>query len=114
MNTIRTLAALVGLASLATSQVNKSNLTGIVRDASGAPVAEAKITLTNTETGTSRAEVSDDSGFYRFTLLDRGIYRLTAERPSFKRFQRDGVELQTGETTTVDVTLTLGEVAESV
>lgn len=100
--------------SLASAQVNKSNLTGIVRDATGAAIPEASIRLTNTETGAARVETSDASGFYRFTLVDRGVYKLEAERTGFKRFQQTGVELQTGETTTVDITLTLGEVAESV
>ena len=96
------------------AQVNKSNLTGIVRDATGAAVPSVAIKLTNTSTGAVRTELSDASGFYRFTLVERGVYRLEAERPGFKRFRHDDVELQTGETTTVDVTLTLGEVAESV
>ncbi len=96
------------------AQVNKSNLTGIVRDASGAAVAGAAIKLTSVDTGIARSETSDNSGFYRFTLLDRGIYRLDATLAGFKQFRQDGVELQTGETTTVDIALTIGELAESV
>src|SRR5207247_7120103 len=57
---------------------------------------------------------SDASGFYRFTLIDRGVYRLEAEHTGFKRFRRDSVELQTGETTTIDIALTLREVPDSV
>lgn len=96
------------------AQVNKSNLTGIVRDGTGAAVPDVTIKLTNTETGAVRTEKSNASGFYRFTLVDRGVYRLESEQSGFKRFLREGVELQTGETTTVDITLTLGEIAESV
>ncbi len=100
--------------ALLAAQVNKSNLTGIVRDATGAAIPQAAIRLTNTETGAARAETSDDTGFYRFTLVDRGTYRIEAERTGFKRFAQNGVELQTGETTTVDIVLPLGEVSESV
>ena len=60
------------------AQVNKSNLTGIVRDTSGAAVPEVTIKLTNVETGAVRMEASDGSGFYRFTLVDRGAYRMEA------------------------------------
>lgn len=105
---------LAGLNVELTAQVNKSNLTGIVRDSTGAAVPEATIRLTNVDTGAARTDRSDASGFYRFTLVDRGVYRLEAEHTGFKRFLQDKVELQTGETTTVDITLALGEVAESV
>ncbi len=114
MRRIAWFAAFLVCSGFLAAQVNKSNLTGIVRDATGAAVPEVTIKLTNVETGAVRMEVSDGSGFYRFTLLDRGAYRLEAERPGFKRFQRDAVELQTGETTTIDIMLTLGEIAESV
>jgi len=96
------------------AQVNKANLTGIVRDSTGAPAVAVQIRLTNSATGLVATQMTDDSGFYRFTLLDRGLYRLEAERTGFKRSVREGVELQTGETTTVDFELALGVVAESV
>ena len=96
------------------AQVNKSNLTGLVKDSSDAAIPGVTIKLTNTETGAVRTESSDDSGFYRFTLVDRGRYRLDAERAGFKRFQQPNVELQTGETTTINIALAVGEVAESV
>lgn len=96
------------------AQVNRSNLTGIVRDTTGAAVPEVNIRLVNVDTGVARTERSDGSGFYRFTSLDRGKYRLEAEHSGFKRFLRDNVEMATGETTTVDISLSVGEVAESV
>src|SRR6187401_2226326 len=98
----------------ASAQVNKSNLTGIVRDTTDAVVPGVTIKLTSLDTGAVRTESSDDSGFYRFTLVDRGRYRLDAERSGFKRFQQPNVELQTGETTTVNIALVVGELAESV
>jgi hypothetical protein len=102
------------LALSASAQVNKSNLTGIVRDTTDAVVPGVTIKLTSLDTGAVRTESSDDSGFYRFTLVDRGRYRLDAERSGFKRFQQPNVELQTGETTTVNIALVVGELAESV
>ncbi|MBI3696940.1 MAG: carboxypeptidase regulatory-like domain-containing protein [Acidobacteria bacterium] len=60
------------------AQVNKSNLTGIVRDPSGAAVPEVSIRLVNTGTGAVRQELSDSTGLYRFSLLDFGTYRIEA------------------------------------
>src|SRR5688572_3976328 len=101
-------------ASESWSQVNKSNLTGIVRDESGAAIPGVAIQAVNTATGGTRQEVSDRTGLYRFMLLDPGFYRLEAELPGFRRFVQDRVQLATGETTTIDVTLSLGQVSETV
>ena len=101
-------------ASESWGQVNKSNLTGVVRDESGAAVPGVAIQTVNAATGATRQEVSDRTGLYRFMLLDPGFYRLEAELPGFRRFVQDRVQLATGETTTVDVTLSLGQMAETV
>jgi Carboxypeptidase regulatory-like domain len=95
-------------------QVNKSNLTGVVRDSSGAPIPGVAIRAVNTATGATRQEVSDQSGLYRFILLDSGLYRLETELQGFKKFAQDRVQLATGETTTIDITLSVGDLSESV
>lgn len=59
--------AFVLVSSAVFGQVDKSNLTGIVRDASGAAIPDATIRITNKDTGAARSEVSDATGFYRFT-----------------------------------------------
>src|SRR5713226_1592701 len=114
MRQITLVAALAAFCGSVLAQVDKSNLTGIVRDGTGAAIPAVAIKLTSIGTGAVHTETSDASGFYRFTLIDRGVYRLEAEHAGFKRFRQDTVELQTGETTTIDIALTLGEVAESV
>ena len=68
----------------------------------------------NTATGAARQEVSNESGLYRFTLLDSGLYRLETELQGFKKFVQDRVQLATGETTTIDITLSVGDLSESV
>ncbi|MBM3740622.1 MAG: hypothetical protein FJW39_33150, partial [Acidobacteria bacterium] len=111
---LQRLAAYGIFACALSAQVNKSNLTGIVRDSTGGAISQVTLKLTNKDTGLTRTETTDDTGFYRFTLLDRGQYRLDAEHAGFKRFRQDTVEMQTGETTTLDIALTVGEVAESI
>ena len=115
---LRVVAIFLSVVFLATSeswaQVNKSNLTGIVRDESGAAIPGVAIQVVNTGTGATRQEVSDRTGLYRFVLLDPGLYRLEAELSGFRRFVQDRVQLATGETTTIDVTLSLGQLSETV
>src|SRR5262249_13985204 len=104
------------LASIAPlrAQVNKSNLSGLVRDSSGAAIVGASVRLTHTGTGVARNEVSDETGLYRFLLVDLGTYQVEVTAPSFKKFTRDGIQLQAGETITADVTMEVGGVNESV
>jgi hypothetical protein len=95
-------------------QVNKSNLTGIVRDSSNAAVPGVTVLITNTSTGAVRQEVTDDSGLYRATLLDVGTYTVSAEKAGFKKVVKQGVALHIGETTSLDLVLEVGGMTESV
>ncbi len=111
----RICVAILAMAPVAAfAQVNKSNLTGIVRDSSGGTVAGAAVRLVNVETQTARTEPTDSDGIYRFLLVDLGTYSLEVAQPGFKKFTRSGILLNAGETTTTDVTLELGEVTETV
>lgn len=101
-------------AGLAFAQVNKSNLTGIIQDASGSTIPGVALRLTNIGTGATRSETTDGTGFYRFTLLDYGTYRLEAERAGFKKMVREPIELETGQTTTVNLSMEVGAVTESI
>lgn len=101
-------------AGLAFAQVNKSNLTGVVQDGSDAAIPGVSLRLTNIGTGAARTETTDGTGFYRFTLLDYGTYRLEAERAGFKKMVREPIELETGQTTTVNLSMEVGAVTESI
>jgi hypothetical protein len=96
------------------AQVNKSNLLGVVRDSSGAAVPGVTIKITNTGTGATRQEVTDDSGLYRASLLDVGTYSLEAEKAGFKKILKPGILLPVGETVTADFALEVGALAETV
>ena len=95
------------------AQVNKSNLVGVVKDSSGAAVPGVTVKITNTGTGAVRQEVTDETGLYRASLLDVGTYSVEAEKSGFKKVMKEGVLLPVGETITVDFTLEVGAVAET-
>ena len=75
---------LVLLASLAMAQ-SSSQLNGSVSDPSGAAVAGANITVTNTATGTQRTTTSNASGLYQFLDVAPGDYRLEASANGFSK-----------------------------
>jgi hypothetical protein len=76
------LTALVLLASLAVAQ-SSSQLNGSVSDPSGAIIADAKITLTDSATGLQRTTTSNGAGLYQFLDVPPGKYRLEASASGF-------------------------------
>jgi hypothetical protein len=96
------------------SQAVTATLVGTVTDASGAVVVNAKIVLTETNTGVSRASSSNESGNYSFPNLPPGTYAVTAEQPGFKKATRGGVDVLVDTTTRVDLALQPGQITETV
>ncbi len=58
-----------------------ATLTGVVTDSTGAVVPNAKVTLTNAESGSTRDTVTDGSGYYTFASVAVGSYNVTIEAP---------------------------------
>src|SRR5271157_5857943 len=61
------------------AQVDTGGITGTVKDASGAVIPGAKVTLTNEGTSFSVSTVTDSAGGYTFTPVKIGSYKVTAE-----------------------------------
>jgi hypothetical protein len=95
------LATLVSAQSPTTGQI-----AGVVKDASGAVVAGAKITLTSSA-GVERTTTSDASGHYAFSLLPPGTYRVEAEKAGFSKATAEDVVVQITQTTSLDLPLTV-------
>ena len=91
-----------------------AEVTGAVTDPSGAVVAGATITITNTATNQVREVESNESGNYTVPFLVPGLYDLTAEQEGFKLASRTGVELQVGDFARVDFDMEVGVVTEVV
>jgi hypothetical protein len=77
------LLTLLCLASPALAQFETASVVGSVRDASGGIVADAKVTLTNTQTGVSVERMSDANGSFEFFTVQVGTYVLSAEKTGF-------------------------------
>jgi len=79
-------------------------ITGVVKDASGAVVGDAKITLTSV-TGVEREASSDGNGRYTFSLLPPGTYHLEAEKTGFGKATAEDVAVRITEITRLDISL---------
>jgi hypothetical protein len=98
----------------ALAQAAQAELTGDVRDGSGAGVATATVTVKQTETGDVTKVMSGKDGVYTVTNLRPGLYTVTIEAQGFRRFVQEGVRLTTGERIRLNVALTVGEVSEEI
>ncbi len=95
------------------AQVPTGALAGLVTDATGAVVPNAVVTLTNKETGATRTVESDSEGFYSAPSLPAGEYEVKVTAKGFSVFLRAATVL-TGSTTTVNVSLQVGQTSEIV
>jgi Carboxypeptidase regulatory-like domain len=86
-----------------------SSLTGTVHDPSGAIVAGAEVTVSNTERGIKRDTTSNASGEYSLSALPApAAYSVTVTSAGFKKFVAKGVALDVAQKARIDVVLQVG------
>jgi hypothetical protein len=95
------------------SSIN-GQILGTVTDDSGAAIASAKITATNTNTGLIQTAETEGSGLFRFTILPLGSYDLRVEAPGFAPVKQTGITLNAGATVTQDIRLSVKGVSTEV
>ena len=95
-------------------QAVNGTLLGTVSDSSGAVVAAAKITATETSTGIARATESNSSGNYTFANLPPGTYSVLAEAHGFKKESRSDLRVDVNSSVRADLTMQPGNVTETV
>jgi len=106
--------AFLGFSEPVRGQAVNATLLGTVTDASGAPVGNAKITITETNTGISRTSQTNESGNYVVPDLPPGTYTVTAEVSGFKRASRPAIDVVVNTTGRVDLVLQPGNISETV
>lgn len=110
---LRALCALC-FSTLVFAQGTTSRVLGVVQDPSGASVAGAKVTLTNEGTGVEFTTTTSEVGAYVFEAVQVGSYSVAVEARGFKRFVSRNNQVTIGQPATVNVTLQVGELAQSV
>src|SRR5207302_11313336 len=68
-----------------------AQISGTVRDQSGAVLPGVEITATQTETGVARATVTNETGSYTLPNVPIGPYRIEAASPGFRTFVQRGI-----------------------
>src|SRR5580692_5287077 len=91
-----------------------ATLTGVVSDPSGGVVPNAKITLRDSTSGSTRDTTTNGEGYYTFASVPVGTYELTVEASNFRQYQASDVSLGGGEKRNVNVQLQVGAAGETV
>jgi hypothetical protein len=94
--------------------VNSGSIAGTVKDASGAVIADANVTVTNLDTAEKRIQSSGGDGIFTFANLSPGRYRIDVEKPGFSHLVQGPVTLTAQQTARLDAALRVGQVSETV
>src|SRR5438132_12363507 len=116
MKRITICALVVWLASISmvAAQSTTAQISGTVKDQSGAVLPGVEITVTQTATGAKRTAVSNETGNYVLASLPLGPYMLEAALPGFKAYVQTGIVLQVDASPTINIVLEVGQVTDQV
>jgi len=92
------------------AQTVTSQISGIVRDSSGAVLPGVEVKVTNTDTTAPRTIITDETGSYVVPNLPVGPYRLEASLAGFSTYVQSGIVLQVNSNPTINVVLQVGQV----
>ena len=101
-------------AALFSQSASTGTVAGTVTDPSGAAVAAATVTLTDKATNIPRTVSTNENGRYILVDIPAGTYDLTVNKPGFRLSKLSGQAVNVGTALTLNVTLEVGAVTESV
>jgi Carboxypeptidase regulatory-like domain/TonB-dependent Receptor Plug Domain len=114
MNIHRVILAGLMMSFAALAQFDAGQISGFVRDATGAVVPGAIVTATNEANHEQRKMTANPEGYYVFPQLFVGKYSVTVEASGFKKFVKTGITLDAESKVNVDIGLTVGAITEAV
>lgn len=106
--------ALLPLAGTAHAQISTASIVGTVLDQSGAAIAGAIVTATQTATGMVRTATTGKNGLFSMPVLPLGPYSLKVSSPGFAEFEQAGIVLTVGQVANLPITLHPGNVSQTV
>ncbi len=112
------LVMLLSVASLVPSvvmaQQATANVNGVVKDISGAAIANARVELTNVNTGVVRKTATNTDGIYDFPSVVPGTYSMQVSATGFSAVSQPPVTLQVGQTATFDFQMRVGATSSTI
>jgi hypothetical protein len=102
------------LSSVSAHGQSTSSLRGTVTDPSGAVIPGATVTISSSENGSSRRNLTDANGEYSFLQVVPGTYKLTVEKAGFATMTRGDVQLLVNTPATLNLTMAISATGEVV
>jgi hypothetical protein len=96
------------------AQTGDGSVRGYVKDEQGAVLPGVTVTAASGALLAPVVAVTDAAGYYRLLNLPPGTYFLTAELPGFSTHRREGIVMRAGLTLSVDISLAIGNLAETI
>jgi outer membrane receptor protein involved in Fe transport len=104
----------LAIAPFSHGQAITGRLLGTVQDSSHAAVPNARITITNQDTGITTVVTGDSHGYYIAPSLASGKYKINVEASGFRKEIANNNIVNVAQDTRVDFTMQVGSVSESV
>jgi Carboxypeptidase regulatory-like domain len=104
----------VSIPSEVQAQVAGGTITGTIVDSSGRFIPNANVSITNVDTGINRKVTTNEDGLYIAPNLLPASYELTFTATGFKTEVRRGIGLTVGATVTLNMTMQVGAIQETV
>jgi hypothetical protein len=103
----------LGAAPAGWAQKDMGNVVGLVKDATGAVLADAKVTVTDLDHGTTLQTTTNANGEYVAGPLRIGRYTVAVQKPGFKKAVAGPVAVNVQDRIAVDITLQVGTINET-
>ena len=114
MRAVRVLSVVSLTAALALAQLNTTTMDGIVSDPQGALIPNAEVIVTNNLTGQAIRTLTNDRGHWAVPSLATATYSVSVSAAGFKKAEKKDVRLDAGIPATVNMTLEVGAVSETI
>lgn len=108
------LSIIIACAASVFAQTNRGGVSGVVTDHTGAVIPRAEVVIANIGSNREIRLTTSADGAFSAPLLDPVLYRITVTAPGFKKATVNNIKVDTGVTTTVNVSLELGAASAEV
>ncbi len=114
MTLLMLLSAAVLLSQAAMAQLATASINGVVKDPTGAAIANAQIELKNVNTAVMRTTATNTDGIYVFPNVAPGTYTMRASAAGFNTVTQPETTLEVNQTATFDFHLKIGTAQDTV